>query len=113
MSETYPSERRLRSKLDFDRVFHSQAYAADDVLVVRGCRSENGKTRLGLSVSRKVGNAVARNRARRRLREAVRLAFPDHARMDRDYVVIARRAAITRPFDKLQADLEFALRKLK
>ncbi len=64
---------RLRRQADFDRVYHTKVYAADDVLVVNAARNELGHTRLGLSVSRKVGNAVVRNHWKRRIREAFRL----------------------------------------
>ena len=63
---------RIRRQSDFDRVFNSTAYAADEWLVVRGCRNGLPFSRLGVSVSRKVGNAVLRNRWKRLLREAFR-----------------------------------------
>ncbi|MDE0335995.1 MAG: ribonuclease P protein component [Defluviicoccus sp.] len=67
--------------------------------------------RVGFTVSRKVGNAVARNRARRRLRAAVERVLGERARPGRDYVVIGRRATVTRPFAALVTDLETALRR--
>ena len=60
---------------------------------------------LGLTVTRKIGNAVVRNRARRRLREALRLMLPGPARPGADYVVVARPPALTCPFAQLQSDL--------
>ena len=71
-SNQFPAALRVRKQADFDRVHRRNVYAADQTLVVRGC--ENGLThsRLGLSVSRKVGNAVVRNRWKRRIREAFR-----------------------------------------
>lgn len=66
--------------------------------------------RVGFTASRRVGSAVARNRARRRLRAAVDRVMPTHAAPDHDYVVIARAGTLTRPFDKLVNDLESALR---
>lgn len=64
---------------------------------------------IGFTASRRVGKAVARNRARRRLREAVRRVLPGPARPGFDYVVVARPEALTRPFDELVADLRAAL----
>ena len=69
---SYPKWARLRKRREFDRVYKGRAYAADDVLVVTGCLNGLAHTRLGLSVSRKVGNAVIRNRWKRAIREAFR-----------------------------------------
>lgn len=68
----FPKQVRLRKQAEFDRVFGSKAYAADEVLVVNGATNEDGLTRIGLSVSRRVGNAVVRNRWKRLIREAFR-----------------------------------------
>jgi len=69
--------------------------------------------RVGFTVSRKVGNAVERNRVRRRLREVARLVIPDQARPDLDYVMVGRQAALKRDFAVLRQDLVEALRRLK
>ncbi len=68
--------------------------------------------RVGFTASRKVGNAVARNRVRRRLREVARLVLPEVAAEGRDYVLIGRPATISRPFPALLEDLRTALRRL-
>jgi ribonuclease P protein component len=68
--------------------------------------------RIGLTASRKVGNAVIRNRARRRLREAARLVLPAHAAPGHDLVLIARGGTATRAWDDLLGDLRAALRRL-
>ena len=68
--------------------------------------------RVGFTVSRKVGNAVARNRARRRLRAAVELVMPAHAKGGHDFVVIGRAETLRRPFAALVADLKTALERL-
>jgi ribonuclease P protein component len=68
--------------------------------------------RLGLTASRRVGGAVERNRARRRLREAARRVLPASAKPGYDLVLIARAETLRRPFVALVADLEAALRHL-
>ena len=68
--------------------------------------------RVGFTASRKVGIAVERNRARRRLKAAVAEVMPLHAALGHDYVLIARAATATRPFAALVGDLETALRQL-
>ncbi|MBL6614055.1 MAG: ribonuclease P protein component [Reyranella sp.] len=69
--------------------------------------------RVGFTVSRKVGNAVIRNRVRRRLREAARQVIPGQARADLDYVLVGRQAAIARDFAALRLELVEALKRLK
>ena len=66
--------------------------------------------RVGFTCSKKVGNAVARNRAKRRLREAARVVIPRRGRDGWDYVLIGRaEVTASQPFDALCADLERAL----
>lgn len=66
--------------------------------------------RMGFTASKKVGNSVMRNRARRRLREVARAVLPGLARPGWDYVLVARPGAtVTRPFAELLADLALAL----
>jgi ribonuclease P protein component len=62
-------------------------------------------SRFGFTVTRQLGKAVERNRMRRRLKAAVRDAAPNHARGDFDYVLIARRQALTSQFAALVEDL--------
>jgi ribonuclease P protein component len=65
--------------------------------------------RLGFTVTRRVGNAVVRNRVRRRLREAARLLFRDRQLSGVDLVLVGREATLTRPFAALTDDLRRAL----
>lgn len=69
--------------------------------------------RVGFTVSRKVGNAVVRNRVRRRLREIAREVIPQMARADQDYVLVGRQGAIARDYLALRAELGEALKRLK
>jgi ribonuclease P protein component len=68
--------------------------------------------RFGFTATKKLGNAVTRNRIRRRLKEAVRIVAPGRARDGCDYVLIAREAAASRPFAALERDLIAALGRL-
>ena len=88
----FPKHVRLRTQADFDRVYGGRAYAADDVLVMNACKNDLGRARIGLSLSRKVGNAVVRNRWKRLIREAFRVQQGDLPR-DLDMVVRPRRGA--------------------
>ncbi len=68
----FPKSVRLRRQAEFDRVYGGDVFAADNVLVIKAVKNGLSVSRLGLSVSRKVGNAVVRNRWKRRIREAFR-----------------------------------------
>lgn len=76
-------------------------------------RADDAGPRIGFTCSRKVGNAVSRNRAKRRLREVARLTLTPRARTGWDYVLVGRAnstAAMT--FTQLQSDLETALARI-
>ena len=73
----FPKRLHMRRAKDFERTYARRQQAGDDVLLVFGCENDLPHPRLGLSVSRKVGNAVVRNRWKRLLREAFRLSQHD------------------------------------
>ena len=66
--------------------------------------------RVGFTVSRKVGNAVARNRAKRRLRAAAHELLPLLGRPGHDYVLVARGTTVARPFAALLSDITTAMK---
>ncbi len=70
--ERFPKSVRLVSQVDFDRVFHEGVVASDSVLVIHAVRGKQPWTRIGLSVSKRVGNSPTRNRWKRLIREAFR-----------------------------------------
>jgi ribonuclease P protein component len=86
----FPPEAHLRRPQDFRRVYERRRSASDAWLIVYGCENDLPHLRLGLSVSRKVGNAVRRNRLRRLYREAFRLSRPHLPGGGLDLVLIPR-----------------------
>lgn len=103
---------RLRQRADFlAAASGTKAPAAAFVLQARK-RREDHTVRVGFTVSRKVGNAVERNRVRRRLRELVRLASPSVWRGGHDYVLIGRRAALDMPLARIVEDFGRALKRV-
>lgn len=68
--------------------------------------------RLGLTASKKVGNAIKRNRAKRQLREAATKIMPNFGKNEHDYVIIAKNTIKDVGFDDILRDLEFCLRRI-
>lgn len=112
---------RLRHRSEFVRVARRGRSCVMPGLVLQVWRPDHqdhmqqptAAIRLGITASRKVGNAVARNRARRRLREVARLVLPVSAAPGQDYVLVGRAATLQRPFAMLVDDLHAALRRLR
>ena len=104
----------LKRRREFLRVTRAHRSSAARGLVLQASVSDmiSEKVRVGFTASRKVGNAVKRNRARRRLRAAVEKVMPLHAAEGFDYVVIARAATVERSFGALTRDLKTALKRL-
>ena len=77
MNERFLAKYRLKRGVDFERAYERRRRASDDWLLIFGCENGLDHPRLGLSVSRKVGGAIVRNRWKRLLREAFRLRRAD------------------------------------
>jgi ribonuclease P protein component len=106
MSYRFRPAEHLRRPADFQRVYHRRRSASDGWLIVYACENGLPHLRLGLSVSRKVGPAVRRNRLRRLYREAFRLTRPELP-AGLDLVLIPRR-----PDDPPLEQLKGSLRHL-
>jgi len=105
---------RLKRRAEFLRVAAARSKAVTPGMVVQAlARDGNGdEIRVGFTASRKVGKAVVRNRARRRLKALAAELLPSHGMAATDYVLIARGETATRPFDALRGDLIGALDRL-
>lgn len=102
---------RLKRRAEFLRAAREGRKVGRAALVVQALRREDEATRLGFTATKKIGNAVTRNRAKRRLRAVARLGLAAAPAPGWDLVLIARDDTATCPFGDLAAAFESALRK--
>jgi ribonuclease P protein component len=103
---------RLRKRADFLAAAKGPRANATPFSVQARDRRDANEPRLGITVTKKVGNAVERNRIRRRLREAARAVLPQAGSDGYDYVVVARRAALTADYRDLLNGLQSTLKQV-
>jgi len=108
---------RLKKRSEFLRVAATRKkwVAVGLILQVRRrpeTEIDGSGSRVGFTVSRKVGNAVRRNRVRRRLRAVAEQVIPEHASGGYDFVIIGRAGTVRRTYPALLNDLETALKKM-
>jgi ribonuclease P protein component len=111
---------RLKRRPEFLRVAGGRQKWVAPGLILQALRQDDSKpstggiapARVGFTASAKVGNAVVRNRARRRLRAVAASVLPLHAEPAHDYVLIARAGTLKRRFADLLVDLEAGLKRL-
>ena len=113
------SVERLKKRAGFERLTREGHRCATTTLVMQGAlrtlsarmkpEAMEDNLRIGFTTSKKLGNAVVRNRIRRRLKEAARQVFENRARAGADYVIIGRPQAEEAPFEDILKDMRFAV----
>jgi ribonuclease P protein component len=104
---------RLKKRADFLACAQAPSCAKGAVVVqARSRPDDDALVRAGFTATKRIGGAVVRNRAKRRMREAARLLLPEFGRPGFDYVFIARGGVTTRPWARLLDDMKSALIRL-
>ena len=102
----------IKARKDFLALRHAAQKGIAKSMILNARRTaDDAPLRIGYTVTKKLGNAVIRNRIKRRLREAVRLGTKNLTLSAHDVVIIARDDALTRDFELLKGDLRYCLRK--
>ena len=105
----------LKKRSDFLRVAAARKKWITPGFIVQTSKQPeeiDNDLRVGYTASKKVGNAVERNRAKRRLRETAKQVLLKKGKSDHDYVLIARREILEKPFNDLIRDLKWSLKRL-
>lgn len=103
----------IKKRSDFLAANRGKRYATPGfVLLVRDRQDDSPAIRLGITITKKVGNAVIRNRMRRRFRALAQEMLADKGMAGADHILIGRDSGIERDFDTLRADMVKALGKL-
>ena len=103
----------ITKRSDFLAANRGKRYATPGfVLLVKDRMDDNADIRLGITITKKVGNAVVRNRMRRRFRALAREMLASKGKAGADHILIGRDGGIERDFDELRADMMKALGKL-
>jgi len=114
MSQSFTRNVRLRSRSEFQSVQERGRRVSGRHMTLLALPNSFGVDRLGVIASRRLGGAVTRNRAKRRVREMFRMTEPDQGQtLSLDIVVIPKRELTTGLFATVQSEFHAAIRKLR
>ncbi len=108
-----PAPARLRKRAEFLAVRRGEKRRGRFFLLEVLDRGDGDAARVGFTVTKKVGNAVVRNRIRRRLKEAVRVHAAGDMERGNDYVIVGREDVLAAPFAEIKTELSRRLRKTR
>jgi ribonuclease P protein component len=110
MSEVAPPKiTRLTKRPEFLAAAKGRSLAKGSVMIQKAAGPGADGLRVGFTATKKIGNAVVRNRCKRRLREAARRLLPLHGEAGHDYVFVARASLVERAWERLLDDVKTAL----
>ena len=113
MPDAAPAIQKLTKRSEFLACAQAPSCAKGAIVVQARPRGDDTPlVRIGFTATKRIGGAVERNRAKRRMREAARAVLPEHAAPGVDYVLIARGGVLTRPWVRLLDDVKTALIRL-
>lgn len=107
----FPASARLKRRADYQKVYKHGVRVTGRHVVLFLLQSREREGRFGVTASRRIGGAVVRSRAKRRLRELFRLQLRDGAGSAHDIVANARRSSATAPWSELEEDFKRCLRR--
>ena len=101
---------RLKKKYQFNYVYRVGKSVGAKLMVLYYCPSKNVNVKVGISVSKKIGHAVVRNRTKRRIREAI---FPHLTKLNPNFnvIVVAKSAIVDASFDAIKNELSYLIKK--
>jgi ribonuclease P protein component len=111
MSERFSKARRVRRRREFQRVFDLSLRIRGQYFTVLMAPNAESRPRLGIVASKKLGDAVHRNRAKRLIREIFRRSDMQTVRRGVDFVVIPRREVFDAPYSSIESDLRSTLKR--
>jgi ribonuclease P protein component len=107
-TQTFGSDERIRKRQDYLRIYEQGVRRHTQRFTIIICRNQSGISRLGMTVSKKTGNAVQRNRIKRLLREFFRL-HKSRLPASQDIVIIAKRGILPLTYNDVCTELESRL----